>query len=143
MSYSQRFFVFGDPKGQPRGRAFKNKAGQVRIYDPGTAEGWKSAIAIAAKSALPAEPLTCPVRLELIFYLKRPARLCKKSSDPAPTWATSKPDIDNLEKAVLDALTTIRMWADDALVVDVSTLKVYHAIGGRPGLNCLIEEVER
>lgn len=143
MSFSVRFFVHGDPKGQPRPRGFKNKSGQVRVYDPGTAEGWKSAIAAAATSVLPAEPLTCPIRLELIFYLKRPARLCKKSINPTPTWATSKPDIDNLEKAVLDALTTIRMWSDDAQVVDVSMLKVYHAVGGRPGLNCLIEEIER
>jgi hypothetical protein len=37
-------FVHGEPKGQPRPRAFA-RGGMVRMYDPATAEGWKSAIA--------------------------------------------------------------------------------------------------
>ncbi len=39
--------VIGEPKGQPRGRAV-SIAGHARVYDPKTAEGWKSLIAAAA-----------------------------------------------------------------------------------------------
>jgi len=43
------FFVSGDPKAQPRIRAFAIN-GHARVYDPGTAEGWKSLIAVAARA---------------------------------------------------------------------------------------------
>ena len=38
----------GIPKGQPRPRAF-SRNGHARVFDPGTAEGWKSAVAVAAQ----------------------------------------------------------------------------------------------
>ena len=43
--------VYGEPKGQPRPRAFAKPIGggkfSARVYDAGTAEGWKSQIAQA------------------------------------------------------------------------------------------------
>ena len=52
------FSVDGEPKAQPRPKAFARNFGnkwQARVYDPGTAEGWKSLIAIAVKPHLPAQ----------------------------------------------------------------------------------------
>lgn len=43
------FFIHGDPKPQPRPRAFARRMGAkfvARVYDAGTAEGWKSQIAM-------------------------------------------------------------------------------------------------
>ena len=40
----------------------------------------------------------------------------------------SKPDLDNLEKAVMDALTTAGVWCDDAQVVEKHSAKVYGKI---------------
>ena len=69
------FFVSGEPKGQPRPRAFARKMGGkfvARVFDAGTAEAWKSCIAAAAAQHKPAEPIAGPVRLRLCFYLARP-----------------------------------------------------------------------
>ena len=43
--------------------------------------------------------------------------------------ATAKPDLDNLEKGVWDALTAVGVWKDDAQVVSSATSKVRAAPG--------------
>jgi len=129
------FFAPGDPKGQPRPRAF-SRGGHARVFDPGTAEGWKSAVAVAAKPCLPAEPIAGPVRVTLHFSMRRPKshyRTGKRAGElrpDAPGWFTSKPDADNLAKAVLDALTTLGAWGDDAQVARLIVEKVYLGIPG-------------
>lgn len=120
------FFVTGEPRGQPRPRAFARKIGSTfvaRVYDARTAEGWKSQIADAAKPFLPITPLTGPLRIDVTFYFPRPkshfrtGKHCEDLRSDAPTWHTSRPDRDNLDKAVLDCLQTIGMISDDANVV--------------------------
>jgi Holliday junction resolvase RusA-like endonuclease len=130
------FAVRGEPKGQPRPRAFAF-AGRARIYDAGTAEGWKSCIAEAVRPYLPATPIETPVRVTIDFLMPRPKshyRTGKNAGvlkDTAPKWFTSKPDIDNLEKAVYDALTIVGLLKDDSLVVQHSVQKYY--ADGHPG----------
>jgi Holliday junction resolvase RusA-like endonuclease len=126
------FDVQGEPKGQPRPRAF-SRGGHAAVYDPGTAEGWKGAIALAARPFLPAEPLDCPLRCDIAFFFPRPKRLMRAKDPDGPIPHTTKPDKDNLEKAVLDTLTQIRFWKDDALVYDGHVVKFYAAKGARPG----------
>jgi len=69
-----------------------------------------------------------PLGVELIFYLPRPkvhqgARGLRHS---APRAHIKKPDVDNLAKAVLDALSEkggIGLWKDDSQVVDLIVRK--------------------
>jgi len=130
MESEVTFFATGDPKGQPRPRAF-SRGGHVRVYDPGTAEGWKGQIAIACKSKIPAEPIKGPVRIVLTFYFARPAShyFTGKRRDvrrpDAPGAHLAKPDADNLAKAVLDAMTTLGFWRDDSQVCDLYVIKQY------------------
>lgn len=138
------FHVAGIPKGQPRPRAFARKFGNTfsaRMYDPGTAEAWKAAIAAEAAKFMPKSPFSVPLVVVLDFRLPRPKRLCRKCDDPGEVWATCKPDVDNLAKAVFDALTAIGMWADDALVVKTTIRKQYHAIGNRPGATITVDSL--
>jgi Holliday junction resolvase RusA-like endonuclease len=131
--------VVGNPKGQPRARAFAFK-GRVRMYDPATAEGWKSQIAAAIAPV--ATPYLGPVAVALVFRFARPASHCGKSGVPrpaAPVAPTGKPDLDNLEKAVLDALTTIGVWRDDSQVVGMTSRKQW-AVGRPPGCDITITD---
>jgi len=132
--------VDGIPKGQPRPRAFAFK-GHARIYDAGTAEGWKSLVANAVKPHLPPAPLEGPVRVDMIFRFPRPKRLCRKKDPPGEVPHTAKPDIDNLEKSVFDALQQIGVFRDDGQVCAGEVLKFYHAIGGRPGATIRVEDL--
>ncbi len=126
------FFVAGTPKAQPRPRAFARKIGNTfmaRVYDAGTAEEWKSQIALAAREHLPAQPIAGPVHAHITFLLPRPkghynskGEVRSKNEDPRHG---QKPDVDNLTKAVLDALSQIGMWTDDAQLWNVEVTKLW------------------
>jgi len=116
--------VYGEPKGQPRPRAFV-RGNRAAVYDPGTAEGWKGQIAMAARAHLPEAPLLGPIRLGLTFYFPRPGRLMRKRDPDGPVMHLSKPDFDNASKAVADCLTQIGMWRDDQQVCSWTGEKYY------------------
>lgn len=132
MSYSASVFVYGEPKGQPRPRAF-SRGGKARVYDPGTAEGWKSAIAEGFRKWLPPSPLAGRVSVEIKAAFARPKGHWKKDgrtlAKGAPLDHVQKPDADNMAKAVLDALTTIGMWQDDAQVNPLIVSRSWAAAG--------------
>jgi len=123
--------VFGVPKPQPRTRAFVSKKGVPRIYDPATAEGWKSAIAEALREHIPTVPHEGPVVVRMDFLMPRPkshygtGKKAGKLKDNAPDWHVSVPDLDNLEKAVLDACSMLGIWRDDSQVCKVVKTKRY------------------
>lgn len=117
-------FVNGLPKAQPRPKAFA-RGGRAGIYDPGTAEGWKGLIAQALQSHA-GKAITDALRVDLVFYFPRPkshygtGRNSEVLKLSAPIYHKTKPDIDNLEKAVYDALSEksgIGLWKDDTQVV--------------------------
>jgi Holliday junction resolvase RusA-like endonuclease len=117
------FAVQGDPKGQPRPQAFV-RGNHAAVYDPGTAEGWKSCIAEAWLKVRDEWTKTDkPVLAALSFYFKRPKshfRTGKRADElkpGAPEYHTKKPDSDNLAKAVLDCLTRLGAWKDDSQVM--------------------------
>lgn len=116
--------VRGEPKAQPRPRAFARN-GKAHVYTPGTAEAWKGEI---ARMVGPREPYDGPVGVMLIFAMPRPKSHWAKGGVPkagAPKLPTGKPDLDNLAKGVLDALTTMGVWRDDDQVVTLDATKRY------------------
>lgn len=133
--------VDGKPKGQPRPRAF-SRGGHAAVYDPGTAEGWKALIAQAARVVLPETPHEGPVSVVITYNMPRPKRLMRKKDVDRCLPHLSRPDIDNLNKAVIDALTQIGMWRDDCQVCAITACKQYHAKSGKPGAEIRINTGE-
>lgn len=143
------FEVSGDPKAQPRARAFAMKMGggkfSARIYDAGTAEGWKGLIAMAARPHAPTAPMLGPVSVTATFIFARPNKHfmannpARELRSDAPHWHTNKPDRDNLEKALLDSLTQLgSFWRDDTQVCAGEVIKKY---GPKAGLSVTIREI--
>lgn len=102
------------------------------MYTPGTASDYKDRIRAAATAAgLRGKLLEGPIRVEITAYFQRPKghfKSGKNSStlkNTAPAWHTSKPDRDNMEKAVLDALTSVGVWRDDSQVCAGEVQKRY------------------
>lgn len=108
------------------------------MYDPSTAEGWKGQIALAARPLLPPVPIDGPISISAVFLMPRPKRL-QRAKDPDLIPHISKPDTDNLAKALFDCLTQIGMWGDDAQIVTSRISKFYCEKGGRPGVSVVID----
>lgn len=137
------FRVDGIPKAQPRPRAFARRMGDkhvARVFDDGTAEGWKSLVVAAGNALRPKSPLTGPVLVAIDFAMPRPKSLMRKCDPAGEVWCVKKPDADNLAKAVLDALTQAGWWVDDAQVARLIVNKRYHAKNARPGADVWIHE---
>ena len=120
-------------------------AGHARVYTPPTASIWKAQIVICYEAAGGPAPLTGPVRVQLYFQMPRPkghfgtGRNRERLKDSAPTHHTKKPDLDNLAKAVLDALKG-HAWVDDSQVCVLEKRKQYAA--GPIGCAITIEPIE-
>lgn len=138
-----QFFVTGDPKPQPRVKAF-SRGNHAGVYDPGTANEWKANIAKTAEPVRPALPLLTPLKVALSFRFRRPKahfRTGKRAGElreDAPRYHTGGVDVDNLSKAVLDILTVIRFWHDDGQVCDLRVVKMYD--DSMPGCSITISE---
>lgn len=144
-SRSVTFHVDGVPKPQPRPRAFARKMGDkfvARVFDAGTAEGWKSLIVAASRPHRPVVHLEGPVCIRVAFLLPRPARLCRRKDHPGRIWCVSKPDIDNLVKALTDCLTQEGWWRDDSQIVEMTVTKQWHGMAGRPGADVWVSAVQ-
>lgn len=140
-----RIDVPGKPIAQPRVR----RAQWGGMFDPGTADGWKAMIALMAKGFVPNEPISGPLCVDCYFRFERPKghfRSGKNShllkADAPPYWKLDKPDRDNLDKAVLDALSNVGMWRDDCQACSGSIEKRWCAPGETPGATIVITTLE-
>jgi Holliday junction resolvase RusA-like endonuclease len=121
-----RFTVKGTPKAQPRVK-FSSRGKFGKAYTPDTANDWKALIMIEAKKHFH-QPLDGPVCVNVWFAMPRPKNHYNSKGQlkpNAPFWHTSKPDRDNLDKCVLDAMTAIGAFRDDCQVCDGRIQKVY------------------
>jgi len=129
-----KFTVQGIPKAQPRPRACI-RGGRASVYDPGTAKSWRDAIYLAAIEESGRDVLHGPLSLSIWFQMPRPKSHYRKSglNPEAPRLHSIRPDIDNLLKAVMDALNEARVWQDDDQVAQVYATKEYADIPGSEG----------
>ena len=124
------FEILGNPVPQGRPR-FVRMGKFTKAYDPKESQVWKDniraqAIAFINQNHPDWKPLDGALVLNCQFHLSRPASISEKKR-PFPIV---KPDLDNLLKAVKDALKGI-LWHDDSQVVKIEAEKEYN---GRPGV---------
>lgn len=70
----------------------------------------------------PGHPSDAPIRLFIVLYFD------KKS--PKKLWGcykTTRPDADNFCKALIDQMTQVGFWNDDAQIADLHIIKRYAA----------------
>lgn len=144
-----RVFIQGEPKAQPRARS-SSKTG--RHYNPTTADAWKIQIK-AAFHRYHGLKIEGPIECDLIFHMPRPQRLMRTKDPDGLIPHISKPDKDNLEKAVFDCLSApikrkkgrgfvmvggVGVWGDDAQVWKGTTSKYYAKKGKESGVWVII-----
>lgn len=136
------FFAAGDPKGQPRLRA-RALGKFAQVYNPKTADDWKLIIRHEAQKHWDGIPFDGPLAVNLTFYFDRPKAHFRANGalkPNAPLWHTHKPDRDNSDKAVLDALSQLGLWRDDCQVCDGRIKKCYRSADGVPGVMVVVKE---
>lgn len=122
------FFVEGRPAPQQRPRLDKNKKW---LYSPKS--GFYKALVKRAREYAPKPPISKPIRLTLKFQYMPPK---KRSGE---IYKTSRADLDNLEKAVMDALTEAKLWQDDSLIVVKLSGKLYKS---KEGVHITVETLK-
>lgn len=85
-----------------------------------------------------AQCLESPMSVEITFYFRRPksARHRKYPHKAGPG------DLDKLQRAVFDAITTARLWKDDSQVCRVVAEKEYAEDGTDPRCELFISELD-
>ena len=131
-------FIPGTPQGKGRARSARLPNGKTIHYTPEKTRTYEGVIASLAMEAMGGRPpLEGPVGLTLIIEMPIPASWpgWKREMAAAQKIApTTKPDADNVEKAVKDGLNGIA-WRDDCQVVSVVKDKLY---GEVPGVGVIV-----
>lgn len=117
------FTVPGDPVPQPRPRV-STRGGFARAYVPSKhpVHGYRSSLAAAARAAgltQTGDPLS--VVIDAVF--ERPKSHLCKAGVKATAPVLPRPDVDNVGKAVLDALQDV--MGDDTMVARLVVEKSY------------------
>ena len=107
------FTISGDPVAQPRHKiTTRGKFARAYIPKDHPIHGYKQEVQLAAKVAMAGkDPVEGAVEVAIVFCFARPKSHTK--AQRLDDRHTQKPDLDNLTKAVLDALNGV-CWADDS-----------------------------
>lgn len=106
----------GKPYPLRRPRRAKNGG----MFDPVENREAKKLIGMIARQQVK-QPYAGPVEVHCLFKFARPKSHSKTNPPP---YHQTKPDVDNLVKTVLDAMSWI-VWEDDKQVVSLSAAKVW------------------
>lgn len=114
------------PKGRPRSRITNGARPYVHVYTPPTTATWETHIETCVRTQireLNCRDLVLPfagrVLMDVRFNFRRP-----KSTPLTVLWPTkSRSDVDNLVKAILDAVQNAGVMVNDCLVTDLNIRK--------------------
>lgn len=123
-----RFTVPGQPtaKGRPR---VTTRNGRPATYTPARTVAYEGLVAFAGQKAMEdAPPYAGPVAVSATAVFAIPKSWPRHRRESAK-WHTSKPDGDNLAKAIGDGLNGV-VWADDSQVASWRVVKVYGEVPG-------------
>lgn len=128
--------IIPKPKERPRAAMI---GGHARIFTPKTTEAYEKEIRAAWIRANGEKPEEGPLRARIYFGLPIPkseTKANKLQMLQRKVFPTKKPDLDNLAKAVLDALNGVA-YKDDCQIVTMLSKKNYSET---PYVKVILEE---
>lgn len=131
MARRIEFTVYGNPVPKARARTVR-RGGKTITYTPEKTEAWEDMIRLQILKHKPEKLIDGALRLKATFYLQKGKSLPKKRKYPE-----TKPDLDNLEKCLLDAMEGI-IYTNDSRIVDKDMGKRY---GDPPRVEVELEEI--
>lgn len=82
-------------------------------------EAIRTLFAYKLKPFRPKTPSLLPIKLEIVLYFDT------KDNSKRGRYKTTKPDAENFCKELLDVMTVLGWWKDDAQVVDLHIVKYF------------------
>lgn len=123
-----RFLVETKPQGKARARTFyDNRAGKMRSVTPEQTRDYESLVRWSYKAAGGEYYDKQLISVDIQAFYPIPKSFSKKKHTAAVMGKmrpTSKPDLDNIVKAILDSLNGVA-WYDDSQVVSLTVNKYY------------------
>lgn len=125
-----RFTVPGTPVGKGRPK-FARRGAFVTAYTPEKTASYENLVKVKAEEAMTGIPVFAgPVEVWIDLIVAPPASWSQKKQRAAvdgQVMPTTKPDIDNVLKGIMDACNEI-VWKDDKQACDVTVRKRYGVI---------------
>lgn len=138
--------VPGEPVGKGRPRVV-NVAGHARAFTPDDTAAWEARILTIAQAKWGRRPPhEAPVNIAVRAVKGRPKYMCKpayiRKHGAGRQLRTTKPDLDNTEKAIYDALVAAGVLDDDTYVVSHDgSRQLYAAVGEAPRVEIIIRHM--
>lgn len=133
----------GEPCAQGRPR-FARRGKSVQTYDPPKSRSWKADARSCMLSAIHGMrtfpfPKGVPVSVTVISVFTRPAGTYSKRAPKGRELKATRPDVENVVKAVLDAATGT-LWHDDSQVTCLIASKEIGAQDEAPFVRLLVSD---
>lgn len=145
-----KLVIPGQPKSWARPRAGRGASGKPYFFEDKRVTQWRNLIIMVAQEHITKNPgfqmlggdqkHPVPLSIEVLFFLPRPMKYCRKMDQGGPIPCVTRPDLDNLYKGVVDALQGV-VFRDDSLIYSMTVHKLFHSKGGRPWTEVKIIEV--
>ena len=115
-----KFIVNGKPTGKGRPRLSR-----WGVYTPNKTVAYENLVKFSYLQATDDKLVNCAIKIEIWAYFEPPRSISKKKYNELIGKAyTKKPDIDNIGKAILDALNGIA-YEDDNQIAELVIHKIY------------------
>ena len=137
-----KFTIPAVPVAQPRQR-HSVVCGHVRNYTPSKhpVNAFKATVAWCARAAYSGPIIDGPIGVYLNFVFPRTKNMIWKTKPMPRVWIPKRPDDDNLEKSVWDALSGVA-WRDDCLICRNLTEKCYASGNEQPHVEVIIHTLD-
>lgn len=126
------FVAMVPPTATAQMRKVSVRGGKVRFYDPPEVAAMRDKLSCRLALHRPPAPHEGPLRLVTRWLFPRGAH-------PSGTYKATRPDADNLQKALKDEMTKLGYWGDDAQVASELVEKFW---ADTPGIYVRIDELE-
>ena len=104
--------------------------GRMMHYKSKGAKQTFGILTAALKPFTPPTPFDGPIRVTCCWKFRA------NKQHPEGTWKTTRPDIDNLQKALYDVMTRLGYWKDDSMICCEIVSKMYSE---QPGIDISID----
>jgi len=127
-----KFFLKHNPaKATAQCKGACRTATGIRFFEKAPTRSARETLIALLRKHVPPEPLSGPVAVEITWafpYRKGEKKGVVNAGVAIPH--TSRPDLDNLEKLLLDTMTRMQFWGDDSQVYRKVTEKYWSATPG-------------